>query len=156
MANPFLGFFLMIGAQAASTTPPDLLKILNAPDNAVRSCEIVQRADGGHLLINMRKHGAGNAIQIEPDFGYKGYHYIFGGHGKTARYPNISSSMLGKLDQIDIPLRKAFGLRSDLESNKIEPIFTQNGIYEIYIGFGFRDTDEGETYGACRLFVKVK
>lgn len=152
MAYPFLGYVLMLGSQATSTTPPDLLKLLNAPDNAVRSCEIVHRADGGHLLINMRKHGAGDAIHIEPYLSGESYDYIFSGAGKTSRHFNFRSNTLGKLNQIDIPLRKALGVTE----KKPEPIFTRNGIYEIYIGYGFRESDEAEIYGACRLFIKVK
>ena len=39
---------------------------------------------------------------------------------------------------------------------EVEPIFTQNGGYSIYIGYGFRNTDEAEIYGACYVTLGVK
>ncbi len=148
---------LVMAAQpAAAKAAPDFSGLLNAPDNAIRSCKIVQRADGGHLIIDMAKRGAGDAMLIDPDFGYKSYDYIFSSSGKSPRRFNISSSTLGKRDQIDIPLRTAMGLRADLMKIKVEPIFTQNGGYSIYIGYGFRNTDEAEIYGACYVTLGVK
>jgi hypothetical protein len=157
MAISILAPFLLMAVQpAAAPAAPDFSGLLNAPDNAIRSCKIVQRADGGHLIIDMAKRGAGDAMLIDPDFGYKSYDYIFSSSGKSPRRFNISSSTLGKRDQIDIPLRTAMGLRADLMKIKVEPIFTQNGGYSIYIGYGFRNTDEAEIYGACYVTLGAK
>jgi len=157
MAISILASALLMAVQPAEApAEPDFSGLLNAPDNAIRSCKIVQRADGGHLIIDMAKRGAGDAMLIDPDFGYKSYDYIFSSSGKSPRRFNISSSTLGKRDQIDIPLRTAMGLRADLMKIKVEPIFTQNGGYSIYIGYGFRNTDEAEIYGACYLTLGVK
>ena len=157
MAISILASALLMAVQPAEApAEPDFSGLLNAPDNAVRSCKIVQRADGGHLIIDMAKRGAGDAMLIDPDFGYKSYDYIFSSSGKSPRRFNISSSTLGKRDQIDIPLRTAMGLRADLMKIKVEPIFTQNGGYSIYIGYGFRNTDEAEIYGACYVTLGVK
>ncbi len=157
MAISILASALLMAVQPAEApTEPDFSGLLNAPDNAIRSCKIVQRADGGHLIIDMAKRGAGDAMLIDPDFGYKSYDYIFSSSGKSPRRFNISSSTLGKRDQIDIPLRTAMGLRADLMKIKVEPIFTQNGGYSIYIGYGFRNTDEAEIYGACYVTLGVK
>ena len=157
MAISILASALLMAVQPAEApAEPDFSGLLNAPDNAIRSCKIVQRADGGHLIIDMAKRGAGDAILIVPDFRYKSYNYIFSSSGKSPRRFNISSSTLGKRDQIDIPLRTAMGLRADLMKIKVEPIFTQNGGYSIYIGYGFRNTDEAEIYGACYVTLGVK
>lgn len=157
MAIFILASALLMAVQPAEApAEPDFSGLLNAPDNAIRSCKIVQRADGGHLIIDMAKRGAGDAMLIDPDFGYKSYDYIFSSSGKSPRRFNISSSTLGKRDQIDIPLRTAMGLRADLMKIKVEPIFTQNGGYSIYIGYGFRNTDEAEIYGACYVTLGVK
>jgi hypothetical protein len=157
MAISILASALLMAVQPAEApAEPDFSGLLNAPDNAIRSCKIVQRADGGHLIIDMAKRGAGDAMLIDPDFGYKSYDYIFSSSGKSPRRFNISSSTLGKRDQIDIPLRTAMGLRADLMKIKVEPIFTQNGGYSIYIGYGFRNTDEAEIYGACYVTLGVK
>ena len=157
MAISILASALLMAVQPAEApAEPDFSGLLNAPDNAIRSCKIVQRADGGHLIIDMAKRGAGDAMLIDPDFGYKSYDYIFNSSGKSPRRFNISSSTLGKRDQIDIPLRTAMGLRADLMKIKVEPIFTQNGGYSIYIGYGFRNTDEAEIYGACYVTLGVK
>jgi hypothetical protein len=157
MAISILASALLMAVQPAEApAEPDFSGLLNAPDNAVRSCKIVQRADGPHLIIDMAKRGAGDAMLIDPDFGYKSYDYIFSSSGKSPRRFNISSSTLGKRDQIDIPLRTAMGLRADLMKIKVEPIFTQNGGYSIYIGYGFRNTDEAEIYGACYATLGVK
>jgi len=157
MAISILAPVLLMAVQpAAAPAEPDFSGLLNAPDNAVRSCKIVQRADGPHLIIDMAKRGAGDAMLIDPDFGYKSYDYIFSSSGKSPRRYNISSSTLGKRDQIDIPLRTAMGLRADLMKIKVEPIFTQNGGYSIYIGYGFRNTDEAEIYGACYVTLGAK
>jgi len=157
MAISILASALLMAVQpAAAPAAPDFSGLLNAPDNAVRSCKIVQRADGPHLIIDMAKRGAGDAMLIDPDFGYKSYGYIFSSSGKSPRRYNISSSTLGKRDQIDIPLRTAMGLRADLMKIKVEPIFTQNGEYSIYIGYGFRNTDEAEIYGACSITLGTK
>jgi hypothetical protein len=157
MAISILASALLMAVQPAEApAEPDFSGLLNAPDNAIRSCKIVQRADGGHLIIDMAKRGAGDAMLIDPDFGYKSYDYIFSSSGKSPRRFNISSSTLGKRDQIDIPLRTAMGLRADLMKIKVEPIFTQNGGYSIYIGYGFRDTDEAEIYGACYVTLGAK
>ena len=157
MAISILASALLMAVQPAEApAEPDFSGLLNAPDNAIRSCKIVQRADGGHLIIDMAKRGAGDAMLIDPDFGYKSYDYIFSSSGKSPRRFNISSSTLGKRDQIDIPLRTAMGLRADLMKIKVEPIFTQNGGYSIYIGYGFRNTDEAEIYGACYVTLGAK
>jgi hypothetical protein len=157
MAISILASALLMAVQPAEApAEPDFSGLLNAPDNAVRSCKIVQRADGPHLIIDMAKRGAGDAMLIDPDFGYKSYDYIFSSSGKSPRRYNISSSTLGKMDQIDIPLRTAMGLRADLMKMKVEPIFTQNGGYSIYIGYGFRNTDEAEIYGACYVTLGAK
>jgi|GEM_PF-1543137 hypothetical protein len=157
MAISILASALLMAVQPAEApAEPDFSGLLNAPDNAIRSCKIVQRADGGHLIIDMAKRGAGDAMLIDPDFEYKSYDYIFSSSGKSPRRFNISSSTLGKRDQIDIPLRTAMGLRADLMKIKVEPIFTQNGGYSIYIGYGFRNTDEAEIYGACYVTLGVK
>jgi len=157
MAISILASALLMAVQPAEApAEPDFSGLLNAPVNAIRSCKIVQRADGGHLIIDMAKRGAGDAMLIDPDFGYKSYDYIFSSSGKSPRRFNISSSTLGKRDQIDIPLRTAMGLRADLMKIKVEPIFTQNGGYSIYIGYGFRNTDEAEIYGACYVTLGVK
>ena len=157
MAISILASGLLMAVQPAEApAEPDFSGLLNAPDNAIRSCRIVQRADGPHLIIDMAKRGAGDAMLIDPDFGYKSYDYIFSSSGKSPRRYNISSSTLGKMDQIDIPLRTAMGLRADLMKMKVEPIFTQNGGYSIYIGYGFRNTDEAEIYGACYVTLGAK
>ena len=157
MAISILAPVLLMAVQPAEApAEPDFSGLLNAPDNAIRSCKIVQRADGPHLIIDMAKRGAGDAMLIDPDFGYKSYDYIFSSSGKSPRRFNISSSTLGKRDQIDIPLRTAMGLRADLMKIKVEPIFTQNGGYSIYIGYGFRNTDEAEIYGACYVTLGAK
>ena len=152
MAISILAPVLLVAAQVASVpAEPDFSGLLNAPDNAVRSCKIVQRADGRHLIITMAKRGAGDAIRVEPDFGYKSYDYIFSRGGKKSQRFNFTSNNLEKMDQIDIPLQTAMGLRADIVKIKAEPIFTQNGEYSIYIGYGFRNTDEAEIYGACSM-----
>ena len=157
MATLILAPVLLMAVQPVEVrAPEDFSGLLNAPDNAIHSCKIVHRADGGHLIIDMAKHDAGDAIRVEPDFGYKSYDYIFSSFGKSPRRYNISSSTLGKRDQIDIPLRTAMGLRADLMKIKVEPIFTQNGGYSIYIGYGFRNTDEAEIYGACYVTLGAK
>ena len=157
MTISLLAPVLLVAAQVASApAEPDFSGLLNAPDNAIRSCKIVQRADGEHLIIDMAKRGAGDAMLIDPDFGYKSYDYIFSSSGKSPRRFNISSSTLGKRDQIDIPLRTAMGLRADLMKIKVEPIFTQNGGYSIYIGYGFRNTEEAQIFGACYVTLGTK
>ena len=148
---------LVMAAQpAAAKAAPDFSGLLNAPDNAIRSCKFVHRPDGLHLIIVMAKHDAGDAILIVPDSRYKSYNYIFSSARKVPRQLNITSSTLGKRDQIDIPLRTAMGLRADLMKREVEPIFTQNGGYSIYIGYGFRNTEEAEIYGACYATLGVK
>ena len=157
MAISILASALLMAVQPAEApAEPDFSGLLNAPDNAIRSFKFMRRPDGGHLIIDMAKRGAGDAMLIDPDFGYKSYDYIFSSSGKSPRRFNISSSTLGKRDQIDIPLRTAMGLRADLMKIKVEPIFTQNGGYSIYIGYGFRNTDEAEIYGACYVTLGVK
>ena len=157
MAISILASALLMAVQPAEApAEPDFSGLLNAPDNAIRSCKIVQRADGGHLIIDMAKRGAGDAMLIDPDFGYKSYDYIFSSSGKSPRRFNISSSTLGKRDQIDIPLRTAMGLRADLVKRKVEPIIIKNGKYTVYIGYDFRSSDESQIFGACSVTLGAK
>ena len=157
MAISILASALLMAVQPAEApAEPDFSGLLNAPDNAIRSCKIVQRADGGHLIIDMAKRGAGDAMLIDPDFGYKSYDYIFSSSGKSPRRFNISSSTLGKRDQIDIPLRTAMGLRADLMKIKVEPIIIKNGKYTVYIGYDFRSSDESQIFGACSVTLGAK
>ena len=137
---------LMAGQPAAAPVAEDFSWILNAPDNRIRSCKIVQRADGGHLIITMAEHGEGDEMQIESsdDTPYVAYNYIFGISAKKPRRFIFTNSNLEKMDQIDIPLRTAIGFNN----NRVEPIFIKNGEYRIYIGYGFRSTDESQIYGA--------
>ena len=157
MAISILASALLMAVQPAEApAEPDFSGLLNAPDNAIRSCKIVQRADVGHLIIDMAKRGAGDAMLIDPDFGYKSYDYIFSSSGKSPRRFNISSSTLGKRDQIDIPLRTAMGLRADLMKIKVEPIIIKNGKYTVYIGYDFRSSDESQIFGACSVTLGAK
>ncbi|NBU83831.1 MAG: hypothetical protein EBS21_04360 [Sphingomonadaceae bacterium] len=70
MATLILAPVLLMAVQPVEVrAPEDFSGLLNAPDNAIHSCKIVHRADGGHLIIDMAKHDAGDAIRVEPDFG---------------------------------------------------------------------------------------
>ena len=66
MAISILASALLMAVQPAEApAEPDFSGLLNAPDNAIRSCKIVQRADGGHLIIDMAKRGAGDAMRCD-------------------------------------------------------------------------------------------
>jgi hypothetical protein len=149
---------LMAGQPAAAPVAEDFSWILNAPDNRIRSCKIVHRADGGHLIITMAEHGEGDEMQIESsdDTPYVAYNYIFGISAKKPRRFIFTNSSLEKMDQIDIPLRTAMGLRADLVKRKVEPIFIKNGKYTVYIGYGFRSSDESQIFGACSVTLGAK
>ncbi|MBX9885712.1 MAG: hypothetical protein K2X68_12150 [Novosphingobium sp.] len=152
---PLLATALLASAPAVAPppAPEDFSWILNAPDNAVRACEIVSRADGDHLLISMAKHDAGDAIHIVKEDGLETHDYVFSrGRARKGRF-NYESKTLPTRDQIDIPLRTAIGLT---DKSRAERIFTKSGIYSVYIGYGFRTSDEAEIYGACKIAVTVQ
>ncbi len=152
MASPILGFALLAGLQAgAPSASPDFSGILSSRDNAIRSCEIVSRAGGAHLLIALAKRGAGDSIHIEADDGDAVFDYVFGNTKGPAQKLKTTSAKLGSLDQIAIPLKSAVGLKG----KKVTAIFTRNGTYSIYIGFGFRGAEVAEIYGACRVSIQV-
>jgi hypothetical protein len=159
MAISILAPVLLMAVQpAGAQVPEDFSWLLNAPENRIRSCKIVQRADGGHLIITMAKHGEGDEMQIESadDKPYVVYNYIFGISAKRPGRFIFTNSRLEKMDQIDIPLGTAMGLRADLVKRKVEPIFTKNGIYKIYIGYSFRSIDESQIFGACSVRLGSK
>lgn len=157
MSKLILSPALLMAMQTPSASAAeDFSGLLNAPVNAVRSCNIVHRADGRHLVIKMATRGVGDAIRVEPDFGYKSFDYIFSSSGKTSRVFNVRSSKLEKSDQIDIPIRTAMGLRADIDKTIAEPIFTKNGTYSIYMGYSFRHTDEAQIFGACSVTLGAK
>lgn len=62
------------------------------------------------------------------------------------------SKALAALDEIDIPVLAAIGLT---ETGRAVRIFTRSGSYSITIGFAFREEDEPEIYGACRVAISV-
>jgi hypothetical protein len=68
----------------------------------------------------------------------------------------LTNSNLEKMDQIDIPLRTAMGLRADLVKRKVEPIIIKNGKYTVYIGYDFRSSDESQIFGACSVTLGAK
>ncbi|MBX9885709.1 MAG: hypothetical protein K2X68_12135 [Novosphingobium sp.] len=143
---------LVAASQAAAPSASSgIADELNGPDNAIRSCEVVHLADGDHVVIAMARHGAGNAIHIDADFNFPGHDYLIPSVGKARRF-SVESKTLGKLDRIDIPVRTAIGLRG----KRTERIFTRSGDYSISIGYGFRESDEAEVYGACSVTVRVK
>jgi hypothetical protein len=114
----------------------------------------VRRPDGVHLIITKAKYSEGNAISIEfsDTKSYVAYDYIFSVSGKKPRRFILTNSHLEKMDQIDIPLRTAIGLNE----NRVEPIFIKNGEYRIYIGYGYRNTEESQIYGACYATIGAK
>ncbi len=145
---------LMAGQPAAAKAVPDFSGLLSAPENAIRSCKFVRRPDGVHLIITKAKYSEGDAISIEfsDAKSYVAYDYIFSVSGKKPRRFILTNSHLEKMDQIDIPLRTAIGFNN----NRVEPIFIKNGEYRIYIGYGFRNTDESQIYGACYATLGAK
>ena len=149
---------LMAVQPVEAPAEPDFSGLLSAPENAIRSCKFVRRPDGVHLIITKAKYSEGDAISIEfsDAKSYVAYDYIFSVSGKKPRRFILTNSHLEQMDQIDIPLRTAMGLRADLMKIKVEPIFTQNGGYSIYIGYGFRNTDEAEIYVACSITLGAK
>ncbi|MBX9885711.1 MAG: hypothetical protein K2X68_12145 [Novosphingobium sp.] len=152
VASQLVVSVLAAASQAAVLpTSPDFSWFLGNGENTVRSCEIVPRADGDHVIMSMAPHREGDSIHIEADFGSASYDYVFGkGAGKKGRY-RIESETLSQLDQIDIPVRTAIGLNG----SKAERIFTRSGTYTIYVGFNFRGSDESQISGACKIEVKV-
>lgn len=153
MAVSILGFVLLAGLQVGvPSTSQDFSGILSSKGNAIRSCEIMNRADGGHLLISLAKRGAGDSIHIEVDDSDATFDYVFGNAKGPTQHLKITSAKLGSLDQIDISLKSAVGLKG----KKATAIFTRNGTYSIYIGFGFRSAEEAEIYGACRISIQAK
>lgn len=152
---PLFAIIALASSQVA--TPPafdDFSDELNAPDNAIRSCAIVHRADGDHVRIAMAKHGAGNAIRISYDTSISAtYDYVFANRLAKKGRLRYESKALGALDEIDTPVRAAIGLT---ETGQAVRIFTKSGSYSITIGFAFREEDEPEIYGACRVAVTAE
>ncbi len=137
MAKLMLFAALLMTMQAPSeAVAEDFSGLLNAPVNAIRSCQFVRRADGLHLIITKAKYSEGNEIQIQfsDEKSSAAYKYIFGVSPKKPQHFISSNDNLEKSDQIDIPLRTAIGFRADIDKRKIEPIFFKNGEYTIYIG----------------------
>ncbi|MFM9934587.1 MAG: hypothetical protein ACKVOL_00150 [Novosphingobium sp.] len=151
--NPLLTFAFLAGSQAAaSPAPPDFSVFLGNGENTIRSCEILQRADGDHVIISMAKNREGDSIHIEADSGNGSYDYVFAkGAGKKGRL-EIESKTLSTLDQIDVPVRTAIGLTE----KGAERIFSKSGTYSIYVGFNFRGSDESQIFGACQIAVQVR
>jgi len=159
MATLILAPALLMAIQpAAAQVPEDFSGLLSAPENAIRSCKFVRRADGVHLIITKAKYSEGDGIQIEfsDDKSYLLYNYIFGISAKKPGRFIFTNSRLEKMDQIDIPLRTAMGLRADLVKRKVEPIFTKDGRYTVYIGYDFRSSDESQIFGACYVALGAK
>lgn len=159
MAISILASALFMAAQqAAAKAAPDFSGLLSSPENAIRSCKFVRRPDGVHLIITKAKYSEGDAISIEfsDAKSYVAYDYIFSVSGKKPRRFILTNSHLEKMDQIDIPLRTAMGLRADLVKRKVEPIFIKNGKYKVYIGYGFRSSDESQVFGACSVTLGAK
>ncbi len=159
MAKLMLAPALLMAIQAPSASAAeDFSGLLNAPVNAIRSCNIVRRADGLHLIITKLKHSYGDEIQIELSSGkiYVAYKYIFEISPKNPNLFVLTNINLEKMDKIDIPLRSAMGLRVDLVEQRIEPIFNSNGEYTVFIGYGFRSSDEAQIYGACSVTLGAR
>lgn len=136
----------------ASTLSQDFSGLLASNQNSIRSCEIVERKDGAHLVISMNNDREGDSIHIEYDTLDGAFDYIFGKtSGKKRRYI-VENNALSKLDQIDIPVQTATGLTE----HGARRIFTKSGTYAIYIGFSFRSSDESQISGACRVAVHVE
>ena len=95
---------LMAVQPTATKAEPDFSGLLNAPDNAIRSCKFVRRPDGVHLIITKAKYSEGDEMQIESsdDTPYVAYNYIFGISAKKPRRFIFTNSNLEKMDQIDI------------------------------------------------------
>ena len=159
MAISILASGLLMAVQPAEApAEPDFSGLLSSPENAIRSCKFVRRPDGLHLIITKAKYSEGDGIQIEfsDDKSYLLYNYIFGISAKKPGRLILTNSNLEKMDQIDIPLRTAMGLRADLVKRKVEPIIIKNGKYTIYIGYDFRSSDESQIFGACSVTLGAK
>ena len=153
MALSLLGLAILSSAQSTATMSSDeFAGILSANTNEITSCKFIPNADGGHLVITMIKHGVGDAIHIEFDKGDASYNHIFSQTTAPKRRFDTTNDMLKSIDRIDIPLRSATGLRGA----KAERIFVKSGSYSVFIGFGFRDSEEAEIYGACRVSIDGK
>ncbi|WP_421854128.1 hypothetical protein [Novosphingobium sp.] len=149
---------LLIAAAALASSGPvvsalsqDFSGLLASSQNSVRSCEIVDRKDGEHLVISMNKDRDGDSIHIEYDTIDGAFDYIFDTSARRNRRYIVENSALSKLEQIDIPVRTATGLTE----HGARRIFTKSGTYAIYIGFSFRSSDESQIFGACRVSVEV-
>jgi hypothetical protein len=155
MAISILTSALLMAVQPVEApAEPDFSGLLSAPENAIRSCKFVRRPDGVHLIITKAKYSEGDAISIEfsDAKSYVAYDYIFSVSGKKPRRFILTNIHLEQMDQIDIPLRTAIGFNN----NRVEPIFIKNGEYRIYIGYGFRSTEESQIYGACYATLGAK
>lgn len=158
MAKLMLAPALLMAIQAPSASAAeDLSGLLNTSVNAIRSCKFVRRADGLHLIISKLKHSEGDEIQIDiSDTGLITYNYIFGISSKNPNHFIFTNRNLEKMDEIDISLHTAKGLRADLGKQRVEPIFNMNGVYRVFIGYGFRSSDEAQIFGACSVALGAK
>ncbi|MBX9885710.1 MAG: hypothetical protein K2X68_12140 [Novosphingobium sp.] len=152
---PLLATALLAGAQA--TEAPDFSGLLSTNENTVRSCAVVNRADGDHLIMSMAPNGEGDSIHIDGDLidgddNFPGHDYIFATDSGKKRHFRTESKTLSRLQQIDIPVRTAMGLRG----SSAERIFAKSGTYRIYVGFNFRGSDESQIFGACQIRITVK
>ena len=159
MVKLMLAPALLMAIQAPlAAAAEDFSGLLNAPVNAIRSCKFVRRADGEHLVIRKEINSEVNEIQIQfyNDESSAAYKYIFSVSAKKPRRFISSNDNLVKTDQFDITLRTAIGFRVDMDKRKIERIFTKNGEYTIYIGYGFMLSDDVQIYGACSVNLEAK
>ena len=158
MVKPILAAALLMATQAPSASAAeDFSGLLNTSVNAIQSCKFVRHADGLHLIITKLKHSEGDEIQIEaPEKGFITYDYIFGRSPKNPSRFIFTNRNLEKMEEIDIPLRTAKGMRDDLVKQRVAPIFNMNGVYRVYIGYGFRSSDEAQIFGACSVTLGAK
>jgi hypothetical protein len=152
MALLFALAALSSSGPVASALSQDFSGLLASNQNSVRSCEILERKDGQHLVIYMNKYREGDAIHIEYDTEDRAFDYIFAKKTKNKRRYIFEGSTLSRLDKIDIPIRTATGLTE----HGVQRIFVKSGTYAIYIGFSFRSSDESQIFGACRISVEVE
>ena len=142
-------------AKAFADQSDSVASTLNFGKNGIAECQVVERADGQHLILKIEGDKKGNSLHLE-DRESNTYDYIFGyrTNGRMKGRPILSSDNLEHSSTIDILLSGAVGLKRDSDKwDRVykSPIFVKPGPYTLYLGYNFRSNEEAMLGGVCQI-----
>ncbi|NOW44343.1 hypothetical protein FHW96_000470 [Novosphingobium sp. SG751A] len=137
---------VLLAALLWAGLPQEVLLADQRSGNGLASCLPREVDRKGSVLLRFSRRNVGREIHIEHEASGRVFNLVLTGRAQTEW-----SGLEGK-DSFLLDLARARGIDADGKGPR--PVFVRAGTYTIWVGYGFRAEDEGETYGVCQVTLK--